>query len=323
MKCIKCGSEISNNYASCPNCGTSRAESAEALNMNGAFINRGDSFGATPGSNYCRVCGRSIPDGYNMCPECTSGRAGMPGGAMPSKNNTVLIIAAVIAAVMVLCSTVFVLAWTNGAFDNSDGKEETVAGEITGNSGESTEELKRKAEEEARLKIEEEARIKAEAEAKVKAEEEAKRKAELEAKEASRYVGYNPGYAITWEGAVSAAQQKGGHLACPNSPEEFERIRQAAVKAGLRKIWLGVKRTGNSWYTGLYCTDGSGSIGYNNWLPGEPSDFDKEKYEKSGIRIEERYLMALLKNGVWYINDVANDVSYAYKDIGYVVEKWD
>ena len=66
-------------------------------------------------------------------------------------------------------------------------------------------------------------------------------------------------------------------------------------------------------------------MGYTPWLVTEegeePSNIDEKWKKQKGERKEERYLMALKFNDEWYLNDVANDVSYTIdQNIGYVVK---
>ena len=112
---------------------------------------------------------------------------------------------------------------------------------------------------------------------------------------------------FTWWEAQSDAEAKGGHVATPNTQEEFDTIAKLGSDSGLVFMWLDayvndVSQWGEiTWVTGE-------SIGYTNWYHDEPSGGD------------EAYLAMFCRYGKWYYNDTANAISEYSGKKGYVLQ---
>ena len=112
---------------------------------------------------------------------------------------------------------------------------------------------------------------------------------------------------FSWWEAEQDAEERGGHIATPNTEEEFNTIAKLGADSGLVFLWLNAyvddvsEWSSASWISG-------GSIGYAPWYSGEPSGGD------------EYYLAMFSVNGTWYLNDTANVVSEYSGKKGYVLQ---
>lgn len=112
---------------------------------------------------------------------------------------------------------------------------------------------------------------------------------------------------VTWKEAKKAAKERGGHLAVITSQEEENTI-EALIEENdsLHTIWLGGKYKG-----GTYRWITNEEFSYENWAAGEPNN-------ETG---DEFYMDMYQKDGVWYWNDVPNEISQYYSGkMGYVIE---
>ena len=118
---------------------------------------------------------------------------------------------------------------------------------------------------------------------------------------------------ITWENANIEAAKKGGKLVCINSKEEFNEVCSLAEKNGIEVCWVGMHRHKYQDWNNVKWDDGS-DVNYIKWYRGEPT-----YYTYNGI--EETCMVVLKRNGEWYFNDEANDVSSDYSGkLGYIIE---
>ena len=112
---------------------------------------------------------------------------------------------------------------------------------------------------------------------------------------------------FTWWEAHADAEERGGHIATPDTQEEFDTIAKLGTDNGMVFLWLNAyvddvsEWDSASWMSG-------GAVGYTNWYSGEPSGGD------------EYYLAMFSVNGTWYNNDTANSVSEYSGKKGYVLQ---
>jgi hypothetical protein len=116
-----------------------------------------------------------------------------------------------------------------------------------------------------------------------------------------------------WSAAKSDAEWRGGHLATITSSTEWaDLLAQTGVLPG--DVWLGGVKSDNEWkwITGE-------SMAYQNWAPGEPSEF--------GVYGAENYIVAYGASGLW--NDApgfsitfydAEHNPIGYSPLGYILE---
>lgn len=131
----------------------------------------------------------------------------------------------------------------------------------------------------------------------------------------------------TWEEAFDKCIRQGGHLACFESPEEWQNMQEILKIEGITNIslYIGGRRNRDSNNYRWINADGEPGEEIINsstykafWLDGEPS------FEGSGI--EECYMNIIYqkKADSWYFNDIPNDVinvSDSFSGtIGYICE---
>ena len=115
---------------------------------------------------------------------------------------------------------------------------------------------------------------------------------------------------FSWESAKESAEASGGYLATIDSAEEQEKIEAILSEhPEIHVVWIGG-----------YLFNGSFI-----WLDGKPlssSEFQRWGYgEPNNETGDENYLDMYRINGVWYWNDVPNDISSYYAGhMGYVKE---
>lgn len=101
---------------------------------------------------------------------------------------------------------------------------------------------------------------------------------------------------VTWTEANSACMQDGGYLVTLTNKRKENKVINMAKKEGVKYVWIGgytsQRENGDvfaHWVTGE-------KVGYQNWLPGEPSRNDKDGEP-------EFYLMLWRLNDEWSWND--------------------
>ncbi len=315
MKCANCGNEVSKNYDMCPHCGTPCDHNKEnniQNNWQNSQQNQGQqSYGQNYGQSappvyvndaanaFCMYCGKPIPFGYTVCEDCMRRYAGTDARATRAKSgNKALLIVLIIVLILGIASVgvwAFVLKKDVPTAEKKDDKKQTQTTNKEKDGKSSEEEI-----ENNNNDVSEDDELSNKDRNKEKGKDNDKTK-----KDSSYSVVYSDSSngIITWESAKYKADSMGGHLVSINSREEFEKVCNIADNNGLVIFWLGVKRDyGESW-SNVYWEDGT-RMTYTKWLPGEPS------YTEDGV--EERYLMALKRNGVWYFNDAMGDISHAY-----------
>ena len=303
MKCINCGNEVSNNDAVCPVCGTTREMNQQLQNS----VNNVQGYDNQQNhGGFCMFCGRPIPSGFSVCSECAA-RDAIDTSSTSKKKVPVLLIV-LIAVFSLLLGGVIVgfvsgyipeLLFVDTMYDDISSSDEDE---------EEDDSDAKKAEDEA----EEEENIEEE-----EPEEEPEPLPEPEPEYIQHEV-YPYSSDVTWEQANAIARGKGGYVAIPNSKAEFDELCRLASSQKLDAFWIGVKRESyQSWYD-VY-------IPYENWLVtgngAEPSEYDRNAYDDRGEYIEECYLMALKTSSGWRMNDTPNDISAAYKRVGFMIER--
>ena len=112
---------------------------------------------------------------------------------------------------------------------------------------------------------------------------------------------------FTWWEAHADAEERGGHIATPDTQEEFDTIAKLGADNGMVFLWLNAYVDDVSEWDSASWKSG-GAVGYTNWYSGEPSGGD------------EYYLAMFSVNGTWYNNDTANSVSEYSGKKGYVLQ---
>ena len=290
MKCVNCGNEVSSNDPVCPVCGTSRAVNYQMQNSS-----------TEAKGGFCVICGRPVPAGVKVCSECENARVVVAPAASKPSYTWIIVLCTTVAAIVIAVALLLYMGIINFGSTSSDIDEDST--EKVGVNGDDNSNTNSDVPEEP-----------------TKPEEKPEEEPEPAETELS-VVSYDG--PITWEDANSKARAEGGYLAVANSREEFDEMCEMIenMNPDINAFWMGVKRTGDSWYDNddLYLLDGSESIEFADWLVvdgvKEPTGYDPNTNEP------ERYLMALRRNGNWLFNDTKNDVaSHGYK-IWFVIEK--
>ncbi len=134
---------------------------------------------------------------------------------------------------------------------------------------------------------------------------------------------------VSWSEAFQRCLDRGGHLVCFNSPEEYDYvlglINDMNIDNNRYNLFIGGKRgEGDDYFwvdeNGQCVGEGLTESCKNYWLPGEPSLRDES------VNVDE-YCMDMLykkKEGRWYWNDVTDDPiglsDYFSGRMGYICE---